>query len=349
MPTLDLTKTAQSHLHQLCTEIDNRRVGSDGSRAATDFFANTARSSGFTVETGQFDCMDWESDGVQLTAGDVRFEAFASPYARGCSVSAPLVAVDTVKALEEADLYNRIVLLHGEIAAHQLMPKNFPFYNPDEHQHIIQLLEHKDTLAIIAATGRDVEMVGSMYPFPLFEDGDFDIPSVYMKDIEGKRLLNHDGNRIMLHSKAQRIPAKGTNIVAHKGKNRDRRVVLFAHIDAKKGTPGALDNAGGVVVLLLLAELLADYDGGLSVELVAMNGEDYYSAPGQRQYLAQNEGRFDTITLGINIDGVGYHKGDVAYSLYDCPPELTQLIEAVMSESDDIAAGERWYQGDHGL
>ena len=43
------------------------------------------------------------------------------------------------------------------------------------------------------------------------------------------------------------------------GKRRLRRAdVLCAHIDSKLNTPGALDNAAGVVTLLLLAELLAD-------------------------------------------------------------------------------------------
>ncbi|MBK9392004.1 MAG: M28 family peptidase [Bacteroidetes bacterium] len=32
-------------------------------------------------------------------------------------------------------------------------------------------------------------------------------------------------------------------------------MVVTAHIDAKKGTPGAIDNATGVIVLLLLSEL----------------------------------------------------------------------------------------------
>jgi aminopeptidase YwaD len=349
MATPDLKQTAQAYLHILCHDISNRRVGSVGNRAATNFFAETARSSGFTVEITGFDCMDWQTDGVQLTVGDVQFEAFASPYAPGCSVNAPLVVVDTVAALENAKLVDRIALLHGEIAAHQLMPKNFPFYNPDEHRHIIGLLEQKQPLAIIAATGRDVEMVGSVYPFPLFEDGDFDIPSVYMKDVDGERLLDHAGDIVRLHSRAQRIPARGTNVVTYKGHRRDKRVVIFAHIDAKKGTPGALDNAGGVVVLLLLAELLADYIGDLSVELVAMNGEDYYSTPGHRQYLMQNKGHFDTIQLGVNIDGIGYHKGAVAYSLYDCPANLSPVIEEVMTVADEIVAGDPWYQGDHGI
>ncbi|MEZ4997668.1 MAG: hypothetical protein R2758_09480 [Bacteroidales bacterium] len=32
---------------------------------------------------------------------------------------------------------------------------------------------------MIGATGRSSALAGGVYPFPLIEDGDFDIPSVY--------------------------------------------------------------------------------------------------------------------------------------------------------------------------
>jgi aminopeptidase YwaD len=347
--TLSLTKAALTYLRALCLDIPNRRVGSDGNRAAVAFFADTAASVCFQIDAASFDCIDWETEGVDLHAGGISFEAFASPYSLGCQVDAPLAAVSTVAALASADLAGRVVLLHGEIATHQLMPRHFPFYNPEEHQQIIQLLEAKAPLAIIAATTRDLEMVGSMYPFPLFEDGDFDIPSVYMTAEDGERLLEFVGQNVSLHSRAQRIPSTGHNIVAEKGRNPHHRVVLFAHIDTKADTPGAIDNAAGVVALLLLAELLADYDGELGVELVAMNGEDYYAVPGQMLYLTQNADRFDEIVLGINIDGAGYYKGGIAYSLYDCPQDIADLIHETIPVHEDIIPGEPWYQGDHGL
>jgi aminopeptidase YwaD len=192
-------------------------------------------------------------------------------------------------------------------------------------------------------------MAGAMYPFPLIEDGDFDIPSVYMTDEAGERLARHAGREASLTVRAERRPATGCNVVARKGPEAGRRVVLFAHIDAKAGTPGAIDNAGGVAVLLLLAELLAGYAGGLGVELVALNGEDYYSSPGEQDYLRRNAGRFDEIGLGINIDGAGYREGATAYSLYDCPPELGRAVAQAFGAHPGLAEGEAWYQGDHGL
>jgi aminopeptidase YwaD len=180
---------------------------------------------------------------VDLSVDNTPFQAVASPYSLGCHVSAPFIIASTVEELEATEVSNEVILLRGDIAREQLKPKNFPFYNPDRHKRIIQLLETKKPRAIIAATSRDLEMVGGMYPFPLIEDGDFDIPSVYMTDEEGNRLAEHAGKEISLHSRANRIPAQGCNVIARKGANPNRRVVLFAHIDARIGTPGANDNA----------------------------------------------------------------------------------------------------------
>jgi aminopeptidase YwaD len=193
-------------------------------------------------------------------------------------------------------------------------------------------------------------MVGNgVYPFPLIEDGDFAVPSVYMTDEEGERLAGYAGREATLAIRAQRIPATGCNVIARKAGSGPGRIVLFAHIDARLGTPGASDNASGTVVLLLLAELLADYAGQVGIEIVAMNGEDYFSNPGEQQWLAHNAGRFGDILLGINVDDVGYRKGRVAYSLYDCPAEIDGAVRAAFAGYPGLVEGPLWYQGDHSI
>lgn len=348
MGLIDWNKKAGCYLHQLCDTHPDRRVGSTGNRAATDLFASVVHSHGFAVEMPEFDCIDWVVDGVQLQVGDSSFEVFASPYSLGCQVRAPLTVVSTLQELEATIVEDTILLLRGEIASEQLMPKYFPFYNPEGHQRIIQTLEAKSPRAIVAATARDYAMVGGAYPYPLFEDGDFDIPSVFMTDLDGERLAKRVGDLVVLESKAERIPSRGCNVIARK-RSGDRRVVFFAHIDSRIGSPGAGDNASGVVTLLLLAELLAEYSDGLGVELVAMNGEDYYANPGERQWLAANAGRFDEILLGVNLDDVGYTKGRIAYSLYNVQAEMEDMLRQTFSRHDALIEGPPWYQGDHGL
>jgi len=347
--TLGLSEKASRYLQRLCVQIPGRRVGSAGNRDATAWFAETVGSFGFETECPVFDCIDWHDSGADLVVDGESFEVLVSPYSLGGHFRAPLVAISSVEELEEADICDHIALLRGEIAKEQLMPKNFTFYNPDEHKHIIQLLEAKRPLAIVAATSRNPEVVGAVYPFPLFEDGDFDIPSVYMTDQEGSLLARHASQEVALAVRANRTAAEGCNVIGRKGANPHRRVVLFAHIDAKEGTPGATDNATGVVVLALLAELLSDYTGDLGIEIVALNGEDYYSAPGEMDYLRRNAGRFEEIVLGINLDGAGYHEGSTAYSTYDCPPEIEGCVRQAFLQHRGMIEGERWYQSDHSL
>jgi len=349
MKTPELTRKATSYLNRLCNQIPNRRVGSEGNRLATTFFAETMQSFGFEVECPDFECMDWQNDGATVSVEGEAYEVHASPYSLGIHAKALLITACSVSELETLDLSNKILLMRGELTKEQFMPKNFPFFQVEEQQKIIQLLEKKKPLAILTATTRNPEMAGALYPFPVFEDGDFDIPSVFMTEEQGTQLAKRQGKEISLEIKAKRVSAHACNVVARKGSNSQERVVLFAHIDAKYGTPGALDNGTGIVTLLLLAELLKDYAGDKWIEIVALNGEDYYSNPGEQLYLRQNAGRFHEIALGINMDGLGYIKGKTAYSLYDCPQELTSVIEKAFAEEETFLAGEPWFQGDHAL
>lgn len=349
MDTLSLIKKAEKHLQTLCSEIPERRVGGPGNLRATAYVKEYFSRAGWKVEETPLSVMDWKGDGAKLTCGTQTFEVFSSHYSLGFSGEGELVAVDTPEKLEKSDITGKLVLLHGAIASEQIMPKNFIFYNPEEHRKIIALLEEGKPKAIICATGHNPEAAGGVYPFPLFEDGDFDIPSVYMKDTEGEKLLGCVGQTISLESKASRIPAIAFNEIARKEGTSPKRIAVTAHIDAKIGTPGAIDNATGVTVLLLLADLLKDYAGKYPVELIAFNGEDYYAVPGQMKYIQQNMHNFDKILLNINIDGAGYKDGPSCFSSFQLPEDMAKRVQQVLEEYPDIVEGLPWYQGDHSI
>jgi aminopeptidase YwaD len=344
-----LTEKAKKYLDKLCLEISERSVGSSGNREAAAWASEVLSSFGFQTRCTEFDCMHWTHGEASLAYEGGHFQLNASPYSLGCEVTAPLLVVSTVKELERLVSDGNVLLLYGDIAREQLMPKNFDFYNPPEHQHIIHLLESRQPAAIISATGRNPELAGGMYPFPLIEDGDFDIPSLYTTEEEGLRLAALAGKIVEVHSEAARIPAKGCNVIARSRGKGARKIVFCAHIDSKLGTPGALDNASGVTVLLLLAELIIGYQGDPMVEIVLLNGEDYYSAVGQKLYLAENDDKLDQMALVVNIDAAGYHQGNSAFSLYGLPTALEAGARRVFSAFPDIIEGEAWYQSDHSI
>lgn len=336
-------------------------------------FAERIGDFGFDVSRTEFDCIEWgygeaslevagesgntalkpsargESTGAAPEAGAGRYQAHVGPYSLACDIRATLTVATAVEELETESIRGTIVLLHGDIAGGQLMPKNFTFYNPDSHKRIIAALEEHGPAAVIAATGKDPQMVGSQYPFPLLEDGDFDIPNAYMKDVDGERLAKHVGEQIALKIDSRRVPAKAEHIVALRRGDTPGRIVVFAHIDSRKGSPGALDNASGVAALLGLAELLVGETGGPSVEIVPLNGEDNYANPGEMLWVAQNEGRFDDIILGVNIDDAGRRGCDTHVSFYACPDEVEHAVRNAMRDHAGFSEGPQWFQSDHAI
>lgn len=344
----ELLKLSELYLKKLCIDIRDRSVGSAGNREATSFFKSELKSSNWDTCVQEFDGIDWEDGGAEVTCGVIKPEVFVSPYSNGCDVEGELVSISDPSVLEEINIKGKIVLIHGELAKEQLMPKNFVFYNPVEHRKIIAFLETSKPIAIICVTERNASLAGGVYPFPLIEDGDFDIPSVYMTSEEGMKLLACEGKLVKVRSCSRKIPGKGYNVIGSKGVGSDR-IVVTAHIDAKKGTPGAIDNATGVIVLLLLAKLLSDYEGDRHLELVAFNGEDYYAVPGQMEFIRMNENEFDKIYLNINIDGAGYFNGNSAFSFYDVPEKILKAASELILDSDQIVEGRQWPQGDHSI
>ena len=77
-------------------------------------------------------------------------------------------------------------------------------------------------------------------------------------------LLDLDGVTGRVTIDAERWEARAENVIATRGP-RSPRVTVIAHVDAKPGTPGAVDNAAGVVTLIDLADRLSPHRGELPV------------------------------------------------------------------------------------
>lgn len=343
-----LGQAIEKHLLALCNEFGNRHVGSPGNKESTNYAKRVLASFGFETREKLFDCMEWEaSQNVRLEAGGRNWPAQAGPYSLPFNGEGELIAISTLDELEHADITGRVVLLHGDIAREQVMPKNFVFYNPPHHQKLVSLLESERPAALICATGKNPGTAGSIYPFPLFEDGDFDIPSVTMKDMDGVRLLEHVGSTVRLSFESRRIPSTGTNVIGSKGGVGTPNVIFCAHIDAKKDTPGALDNGAGVATLLGLAANLAHYRGEQRIEIAFLNGEDYYAVPGQMQYLADLGARIREIDLVVNLDALGHRDADIAYSFYGCSDRVRNHAQAAFAQDPVFVEGDAWVQSDH--
>ena len=338
---------AKEYLFKLCSFGPHRRLGSRWNKLAVDYFYEQVRDLGFEILTDEFDCMDHEIRSVSLTTGDTAINVKASSYTMPVDVTAELVTAKNMDELEKVDMTGKILLMKDDLCKEQLMPKNFQFYNPDHHKKIYSILEEKKPAAVITATGKDLQMVGNIYPFNIFEDGDFDIPSVYTKDVIGEELEKMTGSEFTLKIDAERIPSTGHNVILRKNPGAEKKILVMAHIDTKDGTPGASDNASGTVVLMLLAELLKDYEGEMGIEIIAVNGEDNYSVAGEMDYLKRFGAQMGKIMLAINIDDVGHGGGRSSFSFYTVPDDIKENVMKAVDSSDTAIEGEPWYAGDH--
>jgi len=344
-----LIKMAEQQLSFLCNEINERHVGSKGNQITADYLKELLEKANFEIEEQYFSCFDWEGKDVIFKVDGVQYEANIGPYSNKCDLRAPLCHASTLEELKELNSRNRVVLLTGELTKEQLVPKNFPFYNIEKHQEIIRLLEEKVFKAVIAVTGHSKETAGGLYPFPLIEDGDFKIPNIYIKDTLGEKLKNKTGKEVYLYLDTKRKESQGRNIICSKGKDFEGKISLFAHFDSKENSPGAIDNATGVTSLILLSELLKENKLNKSIEIALLNGEDYYSNPGQRIYFIDQKEKLKNIRLGINIDGIGYIKGKTAFTLYNTDKKINNIAHSNFSKKYNMKDGDRWYQGEHAI
>jgi len=322
-----------------------RRTGSAGNQAATSYLADALAALGFEVDVAPFPVTDFRAGPSHVRARGRHFELNAAPYSRPVRILARPVPVSTLAELETTEILDAILFLHGEICREQIMPRNFPFYNPDNHRQLVASLESMRPAAVVAATGRSPD-VGALYPYPLFVDGDFDVPNAFCTDLIGRELAGLPGPWELVID-AERIPSQACNVVARINSGAPRKVIITAHIDAYADSPGATDNASGVAALRLIATLLTRYDGDRCVEIVAMNGEDHYSAAGEIDYLTRHGSEPDRTVVVVNIDAIGYFDGDSAWSTYGCSPKLLTLIRGVFDSHPGLVEGDQWYSGDH--
>ncbi len=345
---MDMREQVEGYLSDL-TSFPDRHVGGPGNRAATALFAERMAKLGLIVSRRDFDCIEWEPGEAVLEAGSERLPLHVGPYSLRVDATAPLMAANRVEDLETEDVRGAIVLIHGDLAAGQIMPKNFTFYNPESHQRLVQALERYSPAAVIGATGRDPEMVGSQYPFPLFEDGDMDVPNAYLKDVDGERLLGRVGEEVRVQIDSRRIPATAEHVIATLPGTGAGRIIVSAHVDSRKDSPGALDNASGVTVLLALGELLTGYAGGPTIEFVPFNGEDNYANPGEMLWLGENEERLGDIVVAINVDDLGMRETTNHVSFYECPLSIKGAVLDVAARHPSVSEGPQWFQGDHSI
>lgn len=340
----DAASRIRADVRELCTPGD-RAPGTGRNRAATAFVGRRMREAGLDVEQLPFEVPEWRPGGAAVRVADETVAAHPGPFSSAFDGEGPLVVVRTARELSDVDAPAPVLLVCGELASEPLTPRDYPFYSVAEHRRILELIEAARPAAVLAATGKH-PMAGALSPFPLIEEVGFAAPTAYLSVDDGERLAARAGASAHVTIDSQVIASHGTQPIARRPGTGPGRLLVSAHIDSRPGTPGAIDNAAGVAVMLAVADLLRGDAPRRSVEFVPFNGEDHVLAPGEMAYLASC-GDLGDVLLAINIDAAGLPGAPSAYSLYNADEATTALVARLANEHPAVAEGPQWPASDH--
>ena len=321
---------------EICIE---RPVGSDKNNKVLNLLNNAFSALDFKISELLFDCTVWQSNNSFVGQNNKKVQIFPSPFSRELKGSFPIKMVSSLMELKNIKDFNGILIFRNELTKSGLMPRNFPFYFPDEDKIIYETIENIDPKGIITITGQDP--VSGLNPFPIFEDVNLKTPTAYTSSLEN--IVENNEISIEINSKISK--AKSKQIIFKKeGMSKDI-ILIVAHMDSKYCTEGAIDNASGLYTLYEIAKLIKANKYNHTIEIVPFNGEDSPEVSGQLAYLKYFEGNNLNIKSVINIDGVGHIGSENMFSFYN----FDENIKKEIIVKNNILEGEQWYSGDHGI
>lgn len=325
-----------------------RPIGSKNNSDILRYLKTLISPDQYRIISLPLNCNLWRPASSFIRQNSVEIAIFPSPFSRPFFGTGKAQICPTWDDVDDFD--SDFMILEKETTSESLMPKDFPFYFPDTHQKILHTLEHINPQCIITLTGQ--QAMSGLNPFPLFEDGGFQIPSAYLSDQNNLDQIDLEKPmEIQISSHVEKVGSE--QVIFHKkGKGgegkKDDLIIICAHLDTKYGTQGALDNASGIYTLMRVAQLLESTDLNLSIDFVPFNGEEYYGVSGQLSYLDRLQQKKMVPKAVINIDSVGFIKSRSAISFYNGDNSKTDDILRHMGEFH-IVKGEQWFAGDHSM
>lgn len=265
-----------------------RVVGTAEADRAADVIRDRMGNMGYAVDEQTFSISSW-------SPGSARFE-----------VSAPAAG-----ALECQPLMWSVPTPTGGVEGTLVAMGHTRLWDGSISWRKLAAVQEDRVLAYVLVNDRGAAI---MQPCP--RGSDSEIPHVAVGRDDGKRIQDWlaTGADVTVRldvSPAHHGAATGRNIVARRASRRwpaEDTTLICAHYDTVYGTPGAYDNASGVVVLLDLAERLIT-ERAPDVTFAFFGGEEWHLA-GSRTFVASlSKNGLPPISMALNIDGIG--RGDL--------------------------------------
>jgi aminopeptidase YwaD len=186
---------------EICVE---RPVGTKGNNTVLNLLDKVFATFNYKLIELPFDCTVWEPNDSFVEQNDSRLKLFPSPFSRELKGNFPIKYISTLNELQNIDDFNGILVFMNELSKNSIMPKDFPFYFPENDKLLYETLENIKPKGIITITGQDP--VSGLNPFPLFEDPNLNIPTAYISSLES--IVVTDNITIEINSKIHKEKSK---------------------------------------------------------------------------------------------------------------------------------------------
>jgi aminopeptidase YwaD len=331
---------SRAHMKFLAEELGPKPPASKDYHAASKYIESYFRDCGLLIEVQKWECPDWQELSTRLVLNGTELAAAANAFSSTCDVTAAFVFVKTMAELEIVELEGKIGVLCGELTMQPLSPKSW-FLASERELHMIDLLETKSPAALITVQSNPGDLER------LIEDAEFRIPSAVVPADVGRQLLENQEHLLHLAISTKLRPGHARNIIARNFSGRPPRLVMCAHYDTKHDTPGAVDNAGGISILLCLAEYFSRHQPDLNLEFVAFGSEEYLPIGDDYYIQYGEEDMFQNILAAINFDGVGRKLGANSIVMFTESAAFHQHVEEITARFPAVVWVDPWPQSNH--
>ncbi len=280
--------------HRIVKELDFERLtGTVGERRAAGIICRHLRALGLRPHLEPFPVNTFETGTATVEAGGRRFKAHPFGLTRSLDISGELVFVEDPEViLRNQGAYRGKVLL---------------IYNYT--RKISPALREQGVRACLAIGAPLKQAPSWSYRQKDFAQGY--VPSATVDYRDGLALADLSGRRVRFKVTQKVKRGTGRNIIVDiKGRGLDENLTLACgHYDSVARSPGATDNAGGVAVLLKVAEHFSHSRPQRDLRIIFFSGEEL-GLRGSFAYVERHRREIKKrLGLVVNVDVAGDELG----------------------------------------
>jgi hypothetical protein len=313
-PPLDLVSLRRDV--EALAALGPRFAGTDGEARARDFLAAELTAAGHEVATEEFTHLAYEPEGASLAVATSASPHRADPKPGGGADPAPPSAslrCAGLQATASGAVEAEAVYVGDGTEDAEPIDGRIVVFRSGVPTTIAPGLVARGAAGLVclspAPDGLITHLVASFQPLagPSYEERVLPVPGVIVEAGAGERLLarlSRGPTRLRLEHRASYMERTSANLVVEiPGTDPDApKVVVGAHYDSQRESPGAADNATGLAALLAMARAWSGSRPRRTIALVAFGVEETGSW-GAADYVARHAG--EGIEAMVNLDALG--------------------------------------------